>query len=115
MIELVVGIIAGGLLSWFTTHLYYRKGSTKVPDWAKPLIERYPITAPSIDELVDLYHAAVMDGEIVPHPSGFIKCPECGADSDRFSPWQVADHVRGSIFHGYKCDACNHELTADED
>ena len=114
MIELIAGIVGGALLSWLLTHLYYRKANAEVPDWAKPLIARYPITAPSVDELVDLYHKAIMGGEITPHPSGFIKCPECGANSDQFSPWQVAAHSRGSIFHGYKCDECNHELTSEE-
>lgn len=106
--------IVGAILSWGFTHWYYRKANTEVPDWAKPLIERYPVIAPSVDELVDLYHEAVMGGRIVPHPSGFVKCPECGASNDRFSAWQVADHARDALFHGYKCDECNHELTADE-
>jgi rubredoxin len=96
------------------SHWYYRKSSSEVPQWAQPLIQRFPITAPTIDELTDLYHEAMLAGEIVPHPSGFIKCPECGAGADQFSAWQAADHERESLFHGYKCDACNHELTAEE-
>lgn len=105
--ELLVGIIGGAIVSWF----FYRKGNKQVPDWARPLIERYPITPPTLDELVGLYHQAVMQGDIVPHPSGFIKCPECDAGAGKFEPWQVADQFTETLYHGYKCSECNHVLS----
>ena len=113
--ELLIGIIGGGVISWLLTHWYYRKSSKEAPEWARSLIDRLPDKPPTIDELIDLYHEAVMGGAIVPHPSGFVKCPECGAGTERFEPWQVASHELDSIFHGYKCSECNYELTNEQD
>ena len=115
MIELVAGIVGGAIVSWLLTHWYYRKANKEVPDWARPLIERFPISAPSLDQLVDLYHQAVMDGHINPHPTGFVKCPECGAGADKFVPWEVYAPQLDSHFHGFKCSECNHELSNEED
>lgn len=115
MLELFAGIIGGGVVSWALTDWYYRRANKEVPEWARILIERFPITPPTVEELVDLYHDAVMDGTIVPHPSGFIKCPECGAGSEKFEAWEVASHEMDSLFHGYKCSECNAELTSEQD
>lgn len=112
--ELVL-FFGGALLSWGVSHWYYRKANKEVPDWARPLIDRFPIKPPTIEELVDLYHEAVMDGAIVPHPSGFVKCPECGASANKFESWEHYAPRLDSLFHGYKCSACNQELTSSED
>lgn len=111
MIEAALGLLGG----WLISHLYYRKSNKETPDWAKALIARFPDKPPTIDELVDLYHRAVMDGDITPHPSGFIKCPECGAGSDRFEAWEHYAPQLDSHFHGYRCAECNAELTHQED
>jgi hypothetical protein len=111
VIEIAIGLLGG----WLISHLYYRKSNNEVPQWARPLIERFPIVPPSLAELTDLYHQAVIDGDIVPHPSGFIKCPECDADAGKFEPWQVADHETETLYHGYRCSECNYELSHEED
>ncbi|MER9843535.1 hypothetical protein NKJ59_20115 [Mesorhizobium australicum] len=122
MINLLIGIVASAFASWFFSRWYYRQSSVetpewanKVPAWAIPLIQKLPDAPVSIERLIDLYHDAIQAGGIQPHPSGFIKCPECGAGADKFVAWQVAAPELGSLFHGYKCSECNCELTADED
>ena len=40
--ELTIGIVAGGLISWFIAHLYYQKSSAKIPVWAEEIIYRLP-------------------------------------------------------------------------
>lgn len=113
--ELLIGIIGGGVISWILTHWYYHKANKEVPEWARPLIKQFPDTPPTLDELIDRYHGAVMDGDIVPHPTGFIKCPECGAGVDKFIQWEhYADHL-DSMFHGHKCSECNYVLSHQED
>lgn len=111
----LIGIAASAVASWFFSRWYYQKSALEVPEWAKPLIAKLPDAPISTDRLIDLYHEAIQSGDIQPHPSGFIKCPECGAGSDKFEAWQVAAHHLDSIFHGYKCSECNFELTAEED
>ena len=111
----MIGIVAGSVLSWIITYWYYQKSSTNVPEWAKPLIEKLPDSPISIERLVDLYHDAIESGDVTPHPSGYIKCSECGAGSDYFEPWQVGVPELDSIFHGYKCAKCNYELTSEQD
>ena len=113
--ELIVGLVGGGIISWLLTHWYYRKANKEAPEWARVLIDRFPNRPPTIDELVDLYHQAFMAGEITPHPSGFIKCPECGTGSEKFVAWEHYARQLDSHFHGFKCGECNHELTAEED
>jgi hypothetical protein len=40
--QLLIGIVGGGLISWFITHLYYKKSEIKVPPWAEEIIDRLP-------------------------------------------------------------------------
>jgi len=37
----VLFLFMGGLISWFITHSYYRRSSSKAPDWAKPLLTNF--------------------------------------------------------------------------
>lgn len=112
--DLLIGIIAGGIISWALTHWYYRRANKEVPEWAAPLIAKLPDAPVSLDRLIELYHEAIQDGAIPTHPSGYIRCPECEATSDKFVSWQEAAPQLDSWFHGYKCGECNHELTSEE-
>jgi hypothetical protein len=85
MIELIVGIVAGGLLSWVITYVYYRKSSVDVPEWAKPIVESLPQNPPSKEKLLELFQAALQRGEVAPDPVlGHVACPECHAPSSEF-------------------------------
>jgi hypothetical protein len=85
MIELTLGIIFGGIVSWCLTHIYYRKSSKEIPDWAKPIIEKLPKTKPSGAELLELFQDALDSKQIIPDPIlGHVACPNCKAPSSDF-------------------------------
>jgi len=45
----------GGLVSWLISHLYYRQSSKKPPpEWAVPLIDKFPATPPTETQLLNL-------------------------------------------------------------
>ena len=78
MIELLIGIFAGGSISWIITHLYYRKSNIDVPEWAKPLIKKLPEIAPSKEELLKLFQKELNNGNINLHPVFWhVACPIC--------------------------------------
>ncbi len=80
MIQLVVGVIGGGIISWIIACLYYRKTNTNAPAWAFPLIEKLPLIAPSEEELLRLFQEQINAGLIKPHPVfSHVACPNCGA------------------------------------
>ena len=39
--EIVLSLIAGGVISWVITYAYYRRSSSKAPEWAKPLLSDF--------------------------------------------------------------------------
>lgn len=105
MIELLVGAILGGGISWFVTHIYYRKSSTVVPEWAKPIIERLPEEPPTKERLLELFQDALDKGEIVPHPEfGYVACPECNAPSTDFEEEFWEAEGRSALY--VKCPHC---------
>ncbi len=114
-ISILLSVVAGLVISWVVARHFYKRSTMEVPEWAKPFVESLPDKPISDEQLVDLYHQAVMEGRLEVHPSGFIKCPECGAGSEKFEPWQAVTHQLGSIFHGYRCGDCNFELTNEQD
>ena len=40
--EAFLYFLAGSLVSWLITMVYYRKSSVKAPEWARPLIHGLP-------------------------------------------------------------------------
>ena len=115
MAELVVGIVIGGLISWFITDAYHRRSSTQVPIWAKPLIDSLPDSPVSSDRLIELYQQALETGDIDVDPmgSGYVVCPNFGAPASEFEGWQGND-ARGDMYYGSKCSRCGHVLTSTE-
>lgn len=115
MIELLSGVVLGGLVSWVISHFYYKRSSTQVPDWAKPLIEKLPDAPISTQKLIELYHEALEGGELRPDPmSGYVACPRCGASSDDFKPWEAGDPSRDMLFRGVSCGKCGYEVSSEE-
>lgn len=109
-IELLIGTVLGGLVSWAITHVYYRQSSAKVPAWAKPLVEKLSDTPPSLEGLIKLYHEALEAGEFHPDPlTGYVVCPRCGTPSSEFKYWEANDPERGDLYRGVRCPHCNWE------
>jgi len=103
--------LVGAGISWGIAHFYYRRSNTVAPDWAKPLIEKLPDAPITIERLIDLYHEAIETGQVTAHPSGYVKCPECGVGQEHFKGWEAVDHEREDHYWGFKCDKCNHVLS----
>lgn len=78
--QLIIGIVAGGMVSWFITHLYYQKSSKKVPAWAEGIIDRLPEVPPTKEKLLELFQESLTDGDVEIHSVfGIVACPECKA------------------------------------
>ena len=85
MTEILIGIILGGLISWMLAHIYYKKSSKEIPDWAKPIIKKLPQLQPSTNELLELFQEALNSGDIIPDPIlGHVACPNCKAPASDF-------------------------------
>ena len=85
MVELLVGIVGGAVLSWLISYIYYKKSSVQIPDWAKPIIKRLPEEPPTKDKLLELFQDALDKGEVEVDPVvGYVACPECKASSKDF-------------------------------
>ena len=94
MIELLVGIVGGGVLSWLISHIYYKKSSVKIPEWAKPIIERLPEEPPTNDRLLEIFQDALNRGEVEVDPIvGYVACPECKASSKDFKKTAYGDDM----------------------
>ena len=106
MTELLVGTLAGGGISWLLTHVYYRKSSIEVPEWAKPIIRNLPPERPSRERLLELFQEALEKGDVRPDPVfGHVACPECHAPfSDMNTTTRDAD--RGRVVAFADCPHC---------
>lgn len=92
MVELLIGCLAGGIISWAITHWYYKKSSVNIPDWAKPLIQKLPQIPPNYEELLRLFQEEITKGNIKPHPIfGYVACPNCNAKMDELKQKVVGD------------------------
>ena len=95
MLELVVGFIGGAAFSWLISHQYYKKSSAQIPDWAKPIIEKFPEKTPTKEELLNLFQDALNRREVEIDPVvGYVVCPECQASARDFKKTAVEDHTR---------------------
>jgi hypothetical protein len=107
MIKLVVGVIFGGFVSWLVTHIYYKKSSTKIPDWAKPIIDKLPQSQPTESELLELFQEALNSGDIVPDPIfGHVACPNCKAPASDFEKKEFYEDERCFTFVDITCPHC---------
>jgi hypothetical protein len=85
MVELLIGAILGGILSWVITHIYYKKSSKEIPDWAKPIIKKLPQSKPTRAKLLKLFQDALNTGDIIADPMlGHVACPKCKAPASDF-------------------------------
>jgi hypothetical protein len=95
MISLLMGVILGGVISWIVTRHYYKKSSVNAPEWAKPLIEKLPKAAPSLQELTALFQEEINKGTIKPHPVfQYVACPNCKASLDTLDVKAFSDDYR---------------------
>ena len=92
MIELLVGVLAGGIISWAITHWYHKKSNLVAPKWAIPMIEKLPSIAPDEDELLRLFQSEINKGNIKPHPVfSHVACPNCNAPLDELKEKVMGD------------------------
>ena len=92
MIELIGGVLLGGIVSWVITHFYYKRSTVDIPRWAKPIIEKLPQLPPSLKELTELFQDAINEGIIKPHPVfQHVACPNCKAPLDSLREKVMSD------------------------
>lgn len=88
----IILFLAGFILSWALTHGYYRRSSTKAPEWAKQLIERLPDSPPSKERLLEIVQESIDKGEIlVDSLTGHVACPECNHSAETFEKQVFGD------------------------
>ncbi len=104
-----LGFILGAAASWAIAHHYFVRSNQELPDWAKPLIERFGADPPSREQLVEYFNEAVAEGTLIPHvPLGYVTCPSCKAPSSEleYSEAQYpgrGDHARAAVVRCEKC------------
>lgn len=84
---IIISLIAGVLITWIFSHIYYTKSSkeipdwaNKIPEWAKPFIERLPPHQLSSEELLKLFQESLNEGSITQDPIfRIVACPNCNA------------------------------------
>jgi hypothetical protein len=59
--EAFLYFVAGSLVTWLVTMIYYRRSSVKAPKWARPLIESLPDEPLDKDHFVKLLEASLKD------------------------------------------------------
>ena len=112
MIELIIGLIFGGLISWIIAHVYYRKSSTFAPEWAKPLIEKLPGVPPSKEKLIELINEAFDAGILKPDPIlRYVACPNCKSPSSDFGHRTFSDERTTVVV--VDCPNCGWSETAE--
>ena len=105
MIELLIGIFAGALLSWFITHVYHKKSSNEPPEWAKPFIAKLPDEPPTKEKLLELFQNALDTGKVtIDYDIGCVACPQCNAPSSDFKKSGYGDDNHGVLF--VECPHC---------
>ncbi len=66
--------------------------------------ERLPMDR---EQLVERYHEALRDGELVPDPNfGYVACPKCRAPSDQFETSQAIDDRNDRAYLNVRCPRC---------
>lgn len=109
---LIVGVIAGGLITWIVAHIYYRKTLTQVPEWAKPWVEGLPQEPLSNDQLLEYFQDALNEGVVTPDPLvGHVACPECKASAKDFEQQIFGDDIYTVI--NVSCPHCGWNETVD--
>ncbi|MBN1253595.1 MAG: hypothetical protein JXA16_15760 [Bacteroidales bacterium] len=78
--EILLSAIIGGLITWVFSHIYYKKSSKEIPEWAKPIIAKLPVSKPTSGELLQLFQEALNTGDVSIDPLfGNVACPKCNA------------------------------------
>jgi len=112
MVELIIGAILGGIISWAVTHFYYKKASTDIPDWAKQIVEKLPQSKPTESELLELFQEALDTGDVVPDPIlGYVACPNCKAPASDFEEKGFGDEYHTIVVK--TCPHCGWSETAE--
>jgi len=110
MLELVIGLIGGAAFSWLISHIYYKKSSVQIPDWAKSIVEKFPEKPPTKEELLDLFQGALDKGEVEIDPVvGYVACPKCKASAKDFKKTALEDYIRTVVV--VECPHCGWNKT----
>jgi RNase P subunit RPR2 len=110
MLELIVGLVGGAAFSWLISHIYNKKSSAQIPEWAKPIIEKFPEKPPTKEELLNLFQDALDKGEVELDPVvGYVACPECQASAKDFKKTAFEDHIRTVVV--VECPHCGWKKT----
>ena len=81
----IIFLVLGGIVSWFITHIYYKKADKEAPEWAKPLFRILPESKPDDTELISLVKKFISEedniefgenanGEYIRYPNGDLTC-----------------------------------------
>jgi RNase P subunit RPR2 len=101
----VIVFIGGCLVTWLITHVYHRRSSTTVPDWAKELVEHLPKQRPTGKELLALFQQYLDTGKIEIDPLLHrVACPKCGESANRFEKESFGDDSATIVV--ITCPAC---------
>ena len=100
MSTLLVGLLGGAILSWAIAHVYYRKASTEVPEWAKPIVANLPQERPTREKLLELFQEAMDTGVAKPDTAfGHVACPGCHSPFEQVQQtWHNLENGGAAVF-----------------
>lgn len=105
MTELFIGIVGGAIFSWVISHIYYKKSSKQIPDWAKPIIAKLPEEQPTKDKLLELFQDALDKKDVHVDPLiGHVACPKCKASAKDFKKTVFGDDTHTIVV--VECPYC---------
>jgi hypothetical protein len=105
VVSLIVSNVVSGVVAWIIAHFYYRRTSTAIPEWAKPIVEHLPMQKPSKEELLRLFQEHLDSGDVEIDPLlRRVACPECGEPAKNFEKKLVGDDLHSVAI--ISCPSC---------
>lgn len=105
MIEIIITLIVGSIVSWLIARRYYYKSSIKSPEWARELFQNLPTSQPSLRELLLLFQKHLDLGDVeFNQVLGRVACPECGGSAKDFDAKVFGDDIYTVV--SFTCPNC---------
>lgn len=109
--EALVFFIAGAIVSYIISYLFYKRGAKEKPSWfnidtIKSIISKHPEDIDwTAKEIVKLYKNKVVGEQSDGPLPDYNFCPECG--HDKLSRGTHNDHEHDEVYYWIECPNCN--------
>lgn len=107
--EMLLGVLFGGVVSWVISQYYYVRANKEKPDWLtaenlKEILAKNPNDLDwTAQQIIQLYESKIMS-EDSSAPMPYSRCPQCG--SDKLRRQTALDHKSDTVYYLISCDKC---------